>query len=68
MSLPIGQAANTFYKPYQVHANDVLEIWKFVNYISPELPEVKMDDQDVSKSLQELQKEIQSLKQSISKA
>jgi len=61
-------STNTFYKPYQVHANDVLEIWKFVNYISPELPEVKMDDQDVSKSLQELQKEIQSLKQSISKA
>lgn len=61
-------STNTFYKPYQVHANDVLEIWKFVNYISPELPEVKMDDQDVSKSLQDLQKEIQSLKQSLNKA
>ena len=49
-------------QPYKVvieaHADEIS--W-FVNYISPELPEVKMDDQDVSKSLQDLQKEIDKL-------
>ena len=55
-------STNTFYKPYLVHANDVLEMWKFVNYISPELPEVRMDDQHLSKSIQDLQKDIHELR------
>lgn len=55
-------STNPFYSPYFVHANDIIEIWKFVNYISPELPEVRMDDNDLSKSLQELQKEVHELK------
>lgn len=58
-------STNLFYQPYLVHANDVLEIWKFVNYISPELPEVRMDDNDLSKSLQNLQKEVHEIKSMI---
>lgn len=55
-------STNTFYEPYKVHANNILEMWKFVNYISPELPEVRMDDNDLSKSLQSLQREMNELK------
>lgn len=55
-------STNTFYQPYLVHANDILEIWKFVNYISPELPDVRLDDNDLSKSLKTLQKEVHELK------
>lgn len=55
-------STNTFYKPFMVHVNDILEIWKFVNYISPELPEVRMDDADLSRSLKELQKEVHEIK------
>jgi archaellum component FlaC len=43
-------------------------MWKFVNYISPELPEVRMDDNDLSKSIQELQKEIHELKVAINRS
>jgi transcriptional regulator with XRE-family HTH domain len=60
-------STNTFYEPYLVHANDILEIWKFVNYISPELPEVRPDDAEISRSIQQLQQEIHSLKASLSK-
>jgi transcriptional regulator with XRE-family HTH domain len=60
-------STNTFYKPYQVHANDVLEIWKFVNYISPELPEVRPDDEQLSKSIRDLQKEVLELKEAVKK-
>ena len=60
-------STNTFYKPYQVHANDVLEIWKFVNYISPELPEVRPDDEQLNKSIRDLQKEILELKEAVKK-
>jgi transcriptional regulator with XRE-family HTH domain len=60
-------STNPFYSPYLVHANEILEIWKFVNYISPELPEIRMDDNDLSKSLQELQKEVHALKSFITR-
>ena len=55
-------STNTFYKPYLVHVNEVLEIWKFVNYISPELPDIRLDDNDLSKSIQSLQKEVHEIK------
>jgi len=55
-------STNTFYQPYLVHANDILEVWKFVNYISPELPDIRLDDNDLSKSLNTLQREVSELK------
>jgi transcriptional regulator with XRE-family HTH domain len=55
-------STNPFYKPYNVHVNSVLEVWKFVNYISPELPDVRMDDKHLAKSIQQLQKEVHDLK------
>lgn len=60
-------STNTMYQPYQVHANQIIEIWKFVNYISPELPEVRMDDSQLGKSIADLQKEIHELRKVISK-
>jgi transcriptional regulator with XRE-family HTH domain len=61
-------STNPFYEPYFVHINDVLEVWKFVNYISPDLPEIRLDDKDLSKTLQSLQKEIHELKSVITKS
>jgi transcriptional regulator with XRE-family HTH domain len=61
-------STNTFYEPYLVHANDILEIWKFVNYISPELPEVRIDDSGLSKSIKSLQQEVHELKGMVNKA
>ncbi len=60
-------STNPFYKPYNVHVNDILEIWKFVNYISPEIPDVKLDENSLTKSIQELQKDVQQLKSILSK-
>lgn len=55
-------STNTFYQPYMVKVNTILEIWKFVNYISPELPSVQLDKEGVSKSLMDLQQEVSELK------
>lgn len=30
---------NPLYEPYEVHVNDIREVWKFVHYISSEMPE-----------------------------
>ena len=48
----------------EAHADEIS--W-FVNYISPELPEVRMDDNDLSKSIQSLQKEVHELKVAMGK-
>lgn len=55
-------STNTFYEPYQVHINDIIEIWKFVNYISPELPDIQLDSNTLSKSIMHLQQEISEVK------
>ena len=61
-------STNTFYEPYYVHVNDILEIWKFVNYISPELPDVRLDDNNLSKSINTVKKELHELKSMINKS
>lgn len=60
-------STNTFYQPYMVHINDVLEVWKFVNYISPELPNVQIDNSGISRSIMDLQQEVNELKNIILK-
>ncbi len=51
-------STNPFYKPYQVDAKSILEIWKFVNYISPDLPEIKIDESQIGKSIQEIRQDL----------
>lgn len=58
-------STNPFYEPYEVKARDILEIWKFVNYISPDLPEIKLDDQQLSRSIQQLREDLKEIKLSI---
>jgi transcriptional regulator with XRE-family HTH domain len=58
-------STNPMYAPYFVHVNDIIELWKFVNYISPALPEMRVDDQQLSRSIQDLQREVADLKRSI---
>jgi transcriptional regulator with XRE-family HTH domain len=58
-------STNPFYAPYEVKATDILEIWKFVNYISPELPEVSMNDNTLTQSIRELQREVHDLKRKL---
>jgi transcriptional regulator with XRE-family HTH domain len=55
-------STNPVYQPYFVHINEIVEMWKFVNYISPSLPEMRLDDSQLTKSIQDLQREILDLK------
>lgn len=58
-------STNPMYQPYLVHVNEVVEMWKFVNYISPSLPEMRIDDSQLTKSIQDLQREILDMKRSL---
>jgi transcriptional regulator with XRE-family HTH domain len=39
----ILHSLNPAYEPYEIAVNDIREIWQFVNYISPEIPENTAD-------------------------
>jgi len=58
-------STNPFYPPYLVAIQDVLEIWKFVNYISPALPEIQIDPSELAQSIVKLQQEVLDLKRSL---
>lgn len=60
-------STNPQYAPYMVHANDIIEIWKFVNYISKELPDVEVGQSELTKSIKSLQQEMNEIKKMVSK-
>jgi len=53
---------NPLYDPYEIRVNEVKEVWKFVNYISGELPETnEMKTEALTQSLKSLQKEVRQI-------
>jgi len=55
-------STNPLYPPYMVHANEILEVWKFVNYIAKELPNIEVKESDLVNSVREIQREVSELK------
>lgn len=53
---------NPLYEPYEVHVNDVKEIWKFVNYISSELPEPVLPEKQIYQSIAAMKSDLQRIK------
>jgi hypothetical protein len=53
---------NKAYEPYELAATEIREIWKFVHYISKEVTENQLSDNQVELQLKILTAEIQSLK------
>ena len=60
-------STNPLYPPYMVHANDIIEVWKFVNYIAKELPDVQVSESELVKSVREIQREVSELKHLVRK-
>lgn len=58
----ILHSLNSEYQPYSIKAEDISEIWKFVNYISPEMPEALPPDIELHKAVANLQQEMAEIK------
>ena len=56
---------NDEYEPYEVHANEIKEVWKFCNYISTEIPDALQKSSIYSK-IEKMEKEIGELKSAFS--
>jgi transcriptional regulator with XRE-family HTH domain len=59
-------STNPMYQPYTVKINDVLEVWKFVNYINPSFEEPTNTENDgVGPALRVIQREIGMIKEKV---
>lgn len=56
---------NPLYEPYEIHINDVREIWKFVHYISDELPEPVLPEKQLLRTVATMKQDLYQLKKSI---
>jgi len=52
---------NSLFKSYNVDINQVREVWKFVNYISPEIPEANVERDDLVEEVKQLRRQVQSI-------
>jgi transcriptional regulator with XRE-family HTH domain len=58
---------NPVYEPYEVHINEVKEIWKFVNYISNELPDPVLPEKQLFKAVATIKNDLERIKARIGK-
>jgi len=58
---------NPIYEPYEVNINEVKEIWKFVNYISNELPEPVLPEKQLYKAVATMKNDLERIKAKIGK-
>ena len=56
---------NPIYEPYDVDVRDIREVWKFVNYISGEVPDQGNYNEQLANSVKALQKEVTTIKKEI---
>lgn len=56
------KSANVAYSPYEIKMEEVLEIWRFVAYISQKFPEEYDSSQDLREAFARMEYEIQEMK------
>ena len=58
---------NPIYEPYEVHVNEVKEIWKFVNYISSELPDPVLPEKQIFQAMAGMKHDLERIKAKLGK-
>ncbi len=53
---------NPLYEPYHVHISEVKEIWRFINYISSEIPDPVIPEKQLIKTVAGLKYDLQRIK------
>ncbi len=58
---------NPIYEPYEVHVNEIREVWKFVHYISGEIPDPVLPKDELYRTVASLKHEVDHLKSKLDK-
>ena len=56
---------NPLYEPYEIHVNEIREIWKFVHFISHEIPEPVIPENQLVRTVASLKQDLDRLKLSM---
>lgn len=56
---------NSLYQPYDIDIKEVREIWKFVHYISSEMPETNQPRQNLERAVADIKRDVDHIKQSL---
>ena len=56
---------NPLYKPYELNVPDIKEVWKFVHYISSDLPDPVLPRNELQSTVAAMKHEIESIKRQI---
>jgi phage repressor protein C with HTH and peptisase S24 domain len=52
---------NTFYEPFTIPVNQVKEVWRFIHYISSEIPEGNTPKEEIMTTLHQLSKDVKGI-------
>ncbi len=58
---------NPIYLPYSIDINEIKEVWRFVHYISAELPEERPAENEIIESIREIRKEVKGINELVQK-
>jgi transcriptional regulator with XRE-family HTH domain len=58
---------NPIYEPYEVHISEVKEIWKFVNYISSEIPDPVLPEKQLFQAVAVMKHDLERIKAKLGK-
>ena len=58
---------NPIYEPYEVHVNEVKEVWKFINYISSELPDPVLPEKQLIQTVALIKNDLERIKARLGK-
>lgn len=53
---------NPIYEPYEVHVNEVKEVWRFVNYISSEIPDPVLPEKQLIQAVAGMKYDLERIK------
>jgi hypothetical protein len=56
---------NPLYKPYDVAVADIKEVWRFIHFISSEIPEADNSGNHLTQKVFELSREIETIKEQL---
>jgi len=59
---------NSIYKPYEISANEIQEIWKFVHYISHEIPDPLLPREELFETVNQVKKNVEILSGMVAKS
>lgn len=56
---------NTLYAPFNLHANDIVEIWRFTHYISEDIPSPGHPQNDLIATISQLKADVENIKKKL---